>query len=58
MLGEEADQIVPIMDALRKPKAAEQETRMLAFGAILACFMKPSGPDLAKILEVASLRRQ
>ncbi len=52
-LGEEADQIIPIMDALRKPKAAAHETRMLAFSAIVACFMKPSGSDLAKILEIA-----
>lgn len=50
MLGEYADQAIQLMDALRKPKRADKETKELCLGLILACFMKPSGPELSQIL--------
>jgi hypothetical protein len=52
MLGEEADGFVWLLDALRKPKAADNEARLLLLGAILTCFTKPGGSDLAKILSL------
>lgn len=52
-LGEIADLLSELMNALRNPRAAASETKILVLGEILACFMKPSGPDRAKVLEFA-----
>lgn len=53
MLGESADLLSALMNALRSPKAGDAETKVLISSVILAFFMKPSGPKLARILELA-----